>query len=116
MWKVERGDVDGDGVDEALVGIWSRKPRHDEPEPHRTVWVLDWRDGTLYERWRGSALARPLADFDVRRREGAADLLVAWERSARGCFETRYEWNGFGFGGLGKRAVPCSRREFKENN
>jgi hypothetical protein len=108
MWGLRAADLDGDGADEVLLGVWSRVRRHDEPEPHRTVWVLSWQGGALVERWRGSALARPLVDFtagDVDA-DGRAEL-VALERSGDGCRLTAYRWTGFGFVGLAGAAVPC---------
>jgi hypothetical protein len=111
MWTAYAADVDADGTDEVLAGIWSNKKRHDEPQPHRTVWVFGLRDGELFERWRGSALARPLVNFDVERSDGG-DLLVAIERDGAECVRTRYKWNDFGFTGLDvegqeRRPVEC---------
>lgn len=96
-----------DGADEVLVGIWSNKPRHDEPQPHRTVWVLGLRDGKLYERWRGSALGRPLRDFEVDE-SGKNELLVAREQANSIGFRTRYKWTGFGFAGVDSTKVDCA--------
>ncbi len=107
-WSIALADLDDDGVDEVLLGIWSRQKRHDEPEPHRTVWVLDWDGKRLVETWRGSALARPLIDFAAVQLDGnGADELIAYERDERGCWLTAYRWGGFGFYGLTRAAVPC---------
>ena len=101
MWKAAVADIDGDGIDEVLVGIWSWRQRHDEPQPHRTVWVLAQHGPGLKEGWRGSALARPLIDFWV---EAEAPLsqgrLVTREHHPKGEVITRYSWTGFGFAGL----------------
>lgn len=103
-WKVALADLDGDGTREVLLGIWSRKHRHEEREPHRTVWVIQWDDerSELVTAWRGSALARPLVDFRV-----IQDRLVATERLGQRCYETPYEWTGFGFTSRESRAIPC---------
>ncbi|HWO11504.1 MAG TPA: hypothetical protein VNN80_18550 [Polyangiaceae bacterium] len=104
-WKVDVADLDGDGTREVLLGIWSTTRRHEEPEPHRTVWVLRWDAARhqLSEAWRGSALARPLRDFGV---EG--ERLVARERWQSRCYRTTYAWNGFGFVGQSVAREGCS--------
>lgn len=106
-WKVELADLDGDGTREILLGIWSNQPRHDEPQPHRTVWVLRWDDDQqrLVEAWRGSALARPLRDFTT---SGA--LLIAREQHDQTCLLTTYQWNGFGFVSNASRPATCDPR------
>jgi hypothetical protein len=111
MWWAEAADVDGDGVDELVLGVWSRVRRHDEPSPHRSIWVLAWNGEELAPLWRGSALARPLADAfpaDVDR-DGRAEL-VALERAhaGAGCVLAAYEWIGFGFAAEATRPISCA--------
>ncbi len=106
-WGLHAGDLDGDGEDEVVLGIWSTTPRHAEPEPHRTVWVLDARGAALYERWRGSALGRPLRDLRVDASTPIATLF-ALETTPGGCALSAYRWNGFGFGGRARAPVPCA--------
>jgi len=115
MWKVRTADLDGDGRAEVVLGVWSWRRRHDEPLPHRSVWVLGWDGRALVELWRGSALARPLEDVDVAapRTEGGgavlgAALLVAEERAGGACYRTRYRWTGFGFVGVDREDRPCA--------
>lgn len=108
MWKAMAADLDGDGHDEILLGIWSRKRRHAEPSPHRTIWVLAWADRGLRPLWRGSALARPLVDaaaVDLDG-DGTAELL-ALERQGQACWLTAYAWTGFGFAGRARRPAAC---------
>ena len=109
MWKARTGDLDADGRAEVVLGIWSRRRRHAEPEPHRCVWVLGWDGTALVERWRGSALARPLIDFEVEPGEhpAAPALLVSHERGEAGCVRARYRWTGFGFAGVDRRPASC---------
>lgn len=107
-WKVRVADLDGDGRDEVLLGIWSSVQRHDEPQPHRAVWVLGWRNGRLEALWRGSSLARPLRDFQaVELDDDGRDELLSLERTDSGCMVSAYRWSGFGFGGVATRAVAC---------
>jgi hypothetical protein len=109
MWWAAPADLDGDGVDEIVLGIWSRTQRHDEPEPHRAIWVLSWDGRALVPLWRGSALARPLADALVADldRDGRAELL-ALERAGAGCVLAAYAWNGFGFAGQARLSISCT--------
>lgn len=109
MWWAAPADLDGDGVDEIVLGIWSRTRRHDEPEPHRAIWVLAWDGRELVPLWRGSALARPLADALVADldRDGRAELL-ALERAGAGCVLAAYAWNGFGFAGQARLSISCT--------
>lgn len=104
LWKVRLADLDGDGTGEIVLGIWSDEPRHREPQPHRAVWVVSWDpDRRLFvERWRGSALARPLRDFTI-----VDDQLVATERNDQTCLETTYAWTGFGFRGVSSSSIEC---------
>jgi hypothetical protein len=111
MWWAQAADLDGDGVDELVLGIWSRTRRHDEPTPHRTIWVLSWNGAELAPLWRGSALARPLADAFAADLDGDGRAeLVALERARAGqdCVLTAYEWTGFGFGAEATRPISCA--------
>ncbi|MBU1429671.1 VCBS repeat-containing protein [Myxococcota bacterium] len=100
-FKARLADLDGDGRDEILIGVWLSAPRHDEPQPHRAIWVLSWRGGGLTARWRGSGLARPLLDFEI----SPQGQLIALEAGG-GWRLTTYAWTGFGFIGRG-RARRC---------
>jgi hypothetical protein len=113
MWWAEPADLDGDGVDELMLGIWSRTRRHDEPTPHRAIWVLAWNGDELAPLWRGSALARPLADAFTADldRDGRAELLAleyARASAGKGCVLTAYEWNGFGFAAEATCPISCT--------
>jgi hypothetical protein len=110
-WNARVADLDGDGHDEVLIGVWSHAQRHDEPQPHRAVWVLGWRQGALEALWRGSALARPMRDFDAvdLDDDGRAELF-SLERVDSTCMVAAYRWTGFGFGGHGTVRVDCEAR------
>jgi len=95
------GDLDGAGADEVVLGVWSWRRRHNEPQPHRAVWVLAWSGAKLQERWRGSALARPLVDLRVRDLDGDGRAeLLSLERGGQGITTGVYRFDGFGFVGL----------------
>lgn len=104
MWKADVADLDGDGIDELVLGIWSRVTRHNEPSPSRAIWVLRWDSGQLLSVWRGSAMSRPLVDFEIQRIEGIAHLKTM-EVADNTHFSTLYTWTGFGFRVLSREVV-----------
>ncbi len=108
MWKAAVADVSGDGDDEVIAGVWSNQLRHDDPSPHKTLWVLGWDGRRLFPKWRGSAMARPMSDFSIH--EAASDRLdelVVDEQLGDNCFETTYRWTGFGFAERQRQGVDC---------
>ncbi len=96
MWKADIADLDGDGIDELILGVWSRVTRHNEPSPSRAIWVLRWDSTQLTPVWRGSAMSRPLVDFEIQRTDGKAQLKTL-ETLENQKFSTLYRWTGFGF-------------------
>jgi hypothetical protein len=105
MWAAWVADLDGDGRAEVLVGTWTRQVRHGLGGKRRGLTVLTWDRGALVPRWRGSALARPIADLAVADLDGdpRASELLALERTPRRCTLTGYRFDGFGFKGIGRR-------------
>lgn len=104
MWKAEVADLDSDGQDELILGVWSRVTRHNEPSPSRAIWVLRWDSTQLIPVWRGSAMSRPLVDFEIQRIEGRAHLKTM-EVADNTHFSTIYAWTGFGFRVLSREVV-----------
>ncbi|MBA2661331.1 MAG: hypothetical protein H0U74_03500 [Bradymonadaceae bacterium] len=108
MWKATVADVNGDGEDELVLGMWSRARRHDESSPHRTVWVMAWADDRLVPLWRGSALSLPLVDFQLADVDGDGTFeLLAIESAGERCRWALYRWNGFGFWVDAQTALSC---------
>ena len=111
MFDADTADLDGDGRDEVILGIWSQKKRHGENPPRRTVWVMRWTGDDLRPLWRGSTLARPLVDYVVGDISGDASAeLVAMERIEEQCMLSAYAWNGFGFGAMDARQISCDTK------
>lgn len=94
IWKLEVGDLDGDGVDELVLGTWSSRGAHTYLT-RRTIWILSATREQIEPLWRGSMLPDPFDDFEVRRRHGR-DFLVT-HPTGPGLPSTIYHWTGFGF-------------------
>lgn len=102
FWDLSAGDVDGDGEEEVALCTYSRTAR--ESEYKRRFFVYSWDErGDLYPRWRGSRLCRPyiwagLADVTG---DEQAELLSVEIGLRGGKLLMAYQWNQFGFWGLG---------------
>lgn len=101
-------DLNGDGFDELILGVWSRVRRfQSEPSPHRAIWVMGWDGDSIVPLWQGSAMARPLLDFSLATPSDGPASLFALERWEDRCYWTVYQWNGFGFFSDEHRVVRC---------
>lgn len=98
-WKVRVGDVDGDGRDEILVGVW--KTTHFDPIYDNRLFVFSWTEMGLFPKWLGSRLSRRFLDFEVVSADsGSRKDVVALETMPEGKTRMlRYRWQGFGFVG-----------------
>ena len=115
LWTAAPARFQGSDRSEVVLGVWSHMRRHDEPDPHRALWVVGLTNGGFAEHWRGSALARPLVDFRVADLDGSGDSeVLALERQYDNCYLTAYAWTGFGFRGLARRLVSCDAVTFCE--
>jgi len=116
FWDMSVGDVDGDGEQEVALCTYSYTAR--DPSYARRFFVYGWDGGNdLCPMWRGSRLCRPYLSA------GLADVtgddkaeLVSVEVALSGkLLVVVYEWNQFGFWGLGhsveydhiQQVTPC---------
>ncbi len=90
VYQFRVGDVDGDGVEEALVGVV--KSTRFYPEKGNRLFVFKNRDGRVRPLWMGSRLGEEIVDFRV-----ADGKLVSIERCWNGQYNLdEWEWSRFG--------------------
>ena len=90
VYRMETGDVDGNGTIEALVGVI--KPTRFYPEMGRRLFIFKNYEGLVRPMWLGSKLGGTLQDFHFR--NGCVRSL---ETNAKGEYTVvEYRWSGFG--------------------
>ena len=96
-WRIKAGDIDGDGKNEVLLGVY-KKTRFDRKKNNR-LFIYGWDKDDLFPKWLGSSLSLPFYDFAVGDIEGKGkETLVSLERLKDGGSRVMiYEWSGFGF-------------------
>lgn len=96
-WKLMVADVDGDGRQEIIVGVY--KATHYFPQPHNCLFIYGWDGKSVAPKWLGSTLSKPFTDFTFADldRDGHEELVaVETTRDGRRSVAV-YSWNGFGF-------------------
>ena len=63
VYRFETADLNGDGVDEAVIGVV--KPTRFFPQPARRVFIFKNVDGMIRPLWLGSRLGGKLIDFRI---------------------------------------------------
>jgi hypothetical protein len=96
-WKLLVADVDGDGANEIIVGVY--KATRYFPKPHNCLFIYGWKGKRGFPKWLGSTLSKPFTDFTFAdlNRDGHKEL-IALEKGRDGKQSVAvYSWNGFGF-------------------
>lgn len=97
-WRLDIGDVDGDGQPELAIGIF--KPTRFIREAHTSVFFYTFDGRKIRKKWLGSSLGRPVVDFCLTRPDASRRcLLMSLQRTGNGgeIALSRYQWSGFGF-------------------
>jgi hypothetical protein len=96
-WKLQVGDVDGDGYPDLLVGVV--KATHQLHARHTTLFVYTFNGREIRRKWLGSTMGRPLLDYTLGKAgtDGWQPLFTL-ERTLDGNASlSRYRWRVFGF-------------------
>jgi len=100
-WKLQIGDVDGDGPREIVCGVWKRSPF--DPVMANRAFVYSWDGDEARPKWLGSRLSRRFDDFvlcDVNS-DGWDELIALEIGDAEKHRVAVYRWDIFGFEWLG---------------
>ncbi|TZE81031.1 hypothetical protein [Calorimonas adulescens] len=95
-WKIDSGDVDGDGKTDILVLMYKKTLFDPVLDNRPFVYTFD---GHLYAKWLGSRLSHPILDAHFKDVDGdSVDELVSLEYGRDGKkIRGIYEWDSFGF-------------------
>jgi len=100
-WKLRIADVNGDGRQEIIAGVWKKSPK--DPIMARRTFVFYWNGTRMMPMWLGSRLSRRFVDFELRdiNKDGWAELLAMEIAPGKPKRIGIYRWKSFGFEWLG---------------
>lgn len=117
VWKLEVGDIDGDGIDEVGLGVYTQSPLH--PIDAKRPYIYTFNGEDLIPKWRGSRLSRPFIDFifyDIDKDKTDEIVSIEILREEKYIINS-YKWKGFGFEGyLESKEVPNMPKFHIEDN
>ncbi len=93
-WKIILKDIDGDSVDELLLGVYKKTKFY--PLFERRIFVYKFKNEEIFPLWLGSRLSSPLIDFEIFdiENDGKYEIL-SLERKKDGSKKISiYKWNG----------------------
>lgn len=96
-FRIQAGDINGDGVAEIAVSVYKTAEFH--PVPAKRPFFYDLADGELEPVWLGSRLSRPYADyilFDMDDDDIEEIVSIEYTESGNQVLAV-YDWKGFGF-------------------
>jgi hypothetical protein len=89
------GDVDGDGIEDILVGVI--KPTRFHPIMAKRLFIFKNFEGYIRPMWLGSVFPQPLIDFWLIKNEEGYYNILTFEREESGrMLVAEYRWRGFG--------------------
>jgi hypothetical protein len=94
VFHFERGDIDGDGTEDILVGVI--KPTRYDSVVRKRIFIFKLVDGYIRPMWLGSRVSQPLEDFKVIHTP-TLNYIRTIEQESNGLFLVAdYKWKGFG--------------------
>ena len=99
-WKIDTGDIDGDGIDEISIGVYKETIFH--PVMAKRPFIYSFSDNILLAKWRGSRLSRPFTDYtfyDIDE-EGIDEIISIEISENEKMLINSYKWIGFGIEGF----------------
>lgn len=107
VYRMETGDVDGDGSVDAIVGVV--KPTRYDPLVRRRVFVFKNYHGLVRPLWLGSRMGQPIVDFHF---ITASQRIRVVETERNGTsLVAEYRWRGFGMEFVRYLRRGCSEEE-----
>jgi hypothetical protein len=95
VFQFVQGDINGDGVEECLVGVV--KPTRFHPVYAKRLFIFKNFDGYIRPMWLGSVMPKPLIDFWLVTNEYGYYNIITFEREESGkMLIAEYCWRGFG--------------------
>ncbi|MDO5714011.1 MAG: hypothetical protein Q4Q07_06220 [Tissierellia bacterium] len=98
-WKIEFGDVTGDGKGEIALGIVKKTPLHPEMEKRCFFYNLDFQRKKFIPRYRASRFSRPFTDYALYdlTKDGQCEVIAIEKTENEKNILAAYRWHGFGF-------------------
>mgnify|MGYP000849223793 CR=1 FL=1 len=94
IWKLEVGDMEGDGEMELALGVYKKSPHHKVMA--KRVFLYNIVDGSLKPKFRASRLSLPMDDFILYDIDGdGRDEIVSIEIKDKSYFIAAYHYENF---------------------